>query len=204
MVVSFLHSAQNAGLIIVFSNAISSGGRCGSGCGSSTVTPAVVFFPTGYAHCDQNQGPFLTFLRTYVISSPIVALYFTQLIGDARQPPTIRTSAGFSGIAAIDADPYLASGKPSFTSLFFLSDSLVGNMYVNQDNFFRSVRNFVIDLTPQPASNSATGLHWQVSQATSLINVVVNMSTASGNNHQGIFMENGSGGFMGGKLLRCV
>lgn len=29
------------------------------------------------------------------------------------------------------------------------------------------------------------------------INVVVNMSTASGNSHQGIFMENGSGGFMG-------
>ena len=66
-----------------------------------------------------------------------------------------------------------------------------------------------------PASATATGLHWQVSQATSLINVVVNMSTASGNNHQGMvlpylsrylslirlpgmFMENGSGGFMGG------
>ena len=86
---------------------------------------------------------------------------------------------------------------------------------VNQNNFFRSVRNFVIDLTRMPASATATGLHWQVSQATSLINVVVNMSTASGNNHQGIvlsylrthlnlndfsgmFMENGSGGFMGG------
>ena len=56
---------------------------------------------------------------------------------------------------------------------------------VNQDNFFRSVRNFVIDLTQMPASASATGLHWQVSQSTSLVNVVVNMSTASGNNHQG-------------------
>lgn len=56
---------------------------------------------------------------------------------------------------------------------------------VNQNNFFRSVRNFVIDLTKMPASASATGLHWQVSQATSLMNIVVNMSTASGNNHQG-------------------
>jgi glucan 1,3-beta-glucosidase len=48
-----------------------------------------------------------------------------------------------------------------------------------------------------PSSSSATGLHWQVSQATSLMNIVVNMSTESGNSHQGIFMENGSGGYMG-------
>ena len=83
---------------------------------------------------------------------------------------------------------------------------------------FRSVRNFVIDVRQMPASASATGLHWQVAQATSLINVVVNMSKKLGNNHQGcglrnlimrliwltcllgIFMENGSGGFMGGRL----
>lgn len=59
------------------------------------------------------------------------------------------------------------------------------------------MRNFVIDLRQIPAANSGTGLHWQVAQATSLINIVVEMSTASGNNHQGMFMENGSGGFMG-------
>lgn len=147
--------------------AITAGSRCGGGsCASSTITPAVVYFPAG----------------TYIVSSPIIAYYFTQLIGDARTPPTIRATAAFSGIAVIDADPYGNGGN---------------NWYVNQDNFFRSVRNFVIDLTEVPAANSATGFHWQVSQATSLINIVVNMSTASGNNHQGIFMENGSGGFMG-------
>jgi len=59
------------------------------------------------------------------------------------------------------------------------------------------VRNFVIDLTQIPPSTSGTGLHWQVSQATSLINIVITMSTASGNEHRGIYMENGSGGFMG-------
>ncbi|KAF7974441.1 hypothetical protein HWV62_12174 [Athelia sp. TMB] len=123
------------------------------------ITPAVVYFPAG----------------TYIVSSPIIAYYFTQLIGDGRTPPTLRATAGFSGIAVIDADPYGNGGN----------------------NCFRSVRNFVIDLTEVPAANSATGFHWQVSQATSLINIVVNMSTASGNNHQGIFMENGSGGFMG-------
>jgi hypothetical protein len=51
---------------------------------------------------------------------------------------------------------------------------------------FRSVRNFVIDLRQMPATANATGLHWQVSQATSLFNVVVEMSTEPGNIHQGI------------------
>ena len=44
---------------------------------------------------------------------------------------------------------------------------------------------------------TGTGIHWQVSQATSLINIVFQLSTASGNAHQGVFMENGSGGYMG-------
>ncbi|EPQ58386.1 beta-1,3-glucanase [Gloeophyllum trabeum ATCC 11539] len=149
-------------------NAISSGSRCGQGCNSTTVSPALVFFPQG----------------KYLVSSPIIAYYYTQLIGDARSPPTLLASSGFSGIAVIDADPYIPGGNGA-------------QWYTNQNNFFRSVRNFVIDVTQVPAATSATGLHWQVSQSTSLINIVVNMSTASGNNHQGIFMENGSGGFMG-------
>lgn len=115
-----------------------------------------------------------------------------------------------------------------------------GSLILTFHSSFRSVRNFVIDvrrwnsiflacniLHPKtvqfsyravfsrvPAQNSqGTGLHWQVSQATSLINIVVHMSTATNTAHQGIFMENGrwatehpsihefdviiSGGFMG-------
>ena len=53
----------------------------------------------------------------------------------------------------------------------------------------------MIDL--RQVNGGATGIHWQVSQATSLINIVFQMSTAAGNQHQGIFMENGSGGFLG-------
>ena len=56
---------------------------------------------------------------------------------------------------------------------------------------FRSVRNIIFDLRAQPG---ATGLHWQVSQATSLINLVFQMT----GNNRGIEMENGSGGFLGG------
>ncbi|EJU01870.1 exo-beta-1-3-glucanase [Dacryopinax primogenitus] len=144
--------------------AISSGNRCGNGCASSTTSPAQVFFPSG----------------TYLISSPIILYYYTEMVGDAKDMPTLLAAPSFSGIAVIDADPSTSNGQ----------------WYVNQNNFFRSVRNFVIDLTNTPATASSTGIHWQVSQATSLVNVVVSMSTASNTNHQGIFMENGSGGFM--------
>ncbi|QRV92157.1 exo-beta-1,3-glucanase [Ceratobasidium sp. AG-Ba] len=147
--------------------AISDGNRCGQGCKSSTVSPGLIYFPSG----------------TYLVSSPIIPFYYTSMVGDAKNPPTLLASAGFSGIAVIDADPYIPGGGGA-------------QYWVNQNNFFRSTRNFIIDLRRMPASASATGLHWQVSQATSLVNVRVEMSQASGNNHQGIFMENGSGGFM--------
>jgi len=143
--------------------AISAGNRCGLGCDSSTVTPALVFFPTG----------------TYLVSSPIIQYYYTQLVGDAINLPTILAAPSFGGMAVIDADPYTSSGA---------------NWYTNQNNFYRQIRNFVIDLTR--VNGAATGIHWQVAQATSLTNLVFQMSTASGNNHQGIFMDNGSGGFM--------
>ncbi|KAH9484138.1 putative glucan endo-1,3-beta-glucosidase [Psilocybe cubensis] len=155
---------------VAINNAITAGSRCGGGtCASSTLTPAVVFFPQG----------------TYIISAPIIAYYYTQLIGDAKNPPTLRATSSFNGIAVIDADPYIPGGNGA-------------QFYVNQNNFFRSVRNFVIDVRQVPATASqGTGLHWQASQSTSLINVVVEMSTAPNTAHQGIFMENGSGGFMG-------
>ena len=47
------------------------------------------------------------------------------------------------------------------------------------------MRNLIIDLRQVPSGSKAIGLHWQVAQATSLVNVVVEMSTASGTNHQG-------------------
>ncbi|KAF8634678.1 hypothetical protein AX15_000779 [Amanita polypyramis BW_CC] len=154
---------------VAINNAISSGNRCGASCESSTLTPAVVYFPQG----------------TYLVSSPIIAYYYTQLIGDARNPPTLLAASSFNGIAVIDADPYIPGGGGA-------------QWYINQDNFFRSIRNFVIDVRQVPATSAAgTGIHWQVSQATSLINIVFQMSTDSGTAHQGIFMENGSGGFMG-------
>ncbi|KAL1887501.1 hypothetical protein Cpir12675_006527 [Ceratocystis pirilliformis] len=146
--------------------AISSGNRCGLKCDSSTVTPAIIYFPPG----------------TYRVSAPIVMYYYSHMVGDALSLPVIKATSDFTGMAVMDADPYDTNGN---------------NWFTNQNNFFRQVRNFVIDLTDMPFSAGA-GIHWQVAQATSLQNIEFNMRTDGGeeNKQQGIFMDNGSGGFM--------
>lgn len=70
---------------------MTSGGRCGpDNCSSSTVTPAIVYFPPG----------------TYVVSSPIIDYYFTMMIGDAVNLPTLKASPNFGGVGlgVIDGD----------------------------------------------------------------------------------------------------
>ncbi|KAJ7186422.1 glycoside hydrolase family 55 protein [Mycena filopes] len=150
-------------------NAITDGGRCGQGCFSSTITPAIIFFPPG----------------KYRVTAPIIPLYYTSLVGDFNSKPTIIADANFVGIAVIDADPYIPGEvNPDGTGV---------NWWQNQNNFFRSVRNLVIDTTAMPPNLFGTGIHWQ---ATSLMNLDFKSSKAAGTNHQGVFMENGSGGFM--------
>jgi glucan 1,3-beta-glucosidase len=149
-------------------SAVSDGNRCGLYCDSSTVTPALVYFPPG----------------TYMVSTPLIQFYYTQFVGDAVTPPTLKATPNFSGMAVIDADPYNYQKQP------------VANWYTNQNNFFRQVRNFVIDLTAMPPQTGA-GIHWQVAQATSLQNIRFEMVRGGANNRQqGVFMDNGSGGFM--------
>lgn len=104
--------------------------------------------------------------------------------------------------------------------MLVLCDFFLGTFLISApQNFFRSVRNFVIDVTRVPPSVAATGIHWQVGQATSLINIDFKMSAAAGTKHQGcvcfssqrcemewgielmgydfsVFGENGSGGFI--------
>ena len=148
---------------VAINAAITAGNRCGEGCDSSTTTPAIVYFPPGI----------------YLVSKPIIQYYYTQFIGDAVTLPTLKASAGFTGMGVIDSDPY---DGPN-------------NWYTNQNNFYRQVRNFVIDITNMPATGGAC-IHWQVAQATSLQNIVFNMVQGGTNNKQeGIFMDNGSGGF---------
>jgi len=82
---------------------------------------------------------------------------------------------------------------------------LIWPLDINQNQFYRSIRNFNIDMTAMPNYNYdgyqsywATGIHWQVSQATSLQNIYITMavSTDVQTTQVGIFMENGSGGYV--------
>ncbi|KAH8800676.1 pectate lyase superfamily protein-domain-containing protein [Xylogone sp. PMI_703] len=130
-----------------------SGNRCGLGCGSTTISAAVIYFPPG----------------TYLISSPIIQ---------------------FSGIALFDTDVYIPGGNCS-------------EWFINQNQFYRQIRNFNFDLTEMPNQNQQgdqtsvpTGIHWQVARSTSLQNLHFTMPQGDGPTAVGVFTENGSGGFM--------
>ncbi|KAF6804015.1 glucan 1,3-beta-glucosidase [Colletotrichum musicola] len=155
--------------------AVSAGNRCGKGCSSTFASGALVYFPPG----------------TYKICKPIIQLYHTQFVGNPNSHPVIKGCSDFKGIALIDANPYGPGGI---------------NWYVNQNQFFRQVRNFVLDMRDMPKDTriqddlpiAPTGIHWQVSQATSLQNITFKMPRDSDATHVGIVTENGSGGFVSG------
>jgi hypothetical protein len=148
--------------------AISDGARCGNNCGSSTTTPAVVWFPPG----------------TYLVSSSIIQYYNTQFLGDPHQLPVILAAKSFVGLGVITSDVYTGDDQ---------------EWYVNQNNFLRSIKNFIIDIRLTDPTAYISGIHWQVAQGTSLENIVFYMiynTDNPSNTQQGIYMENGSGGFL--------
>ncbi|KAF3213001.1 hypothetical protein TWF679_005570 [Orbilia oligospora] len=129
--------------------AISSGDRCGANCGSSTVKPALVYFPSG----------------TYLVSKSIIGYYNTQLVGNPNGLPIIRAASSFIGLGVVSSN-------------FYIEGQGGEEWYINQNNFVRQVRNFIIDMRAVPN------------------NIQVIMSNRANSTHLGIFMENGSGGFM--------
>jgi glucan 1,3-beta-glucosidase len=144
---------------VAINAAMNDGGRCGQGCPSSTITPAVVYFPSG----------------TYILSSSIIDQYYTQIIGNPNNPPVLKATAGFTGFGLIDGDKYYTA-----------------NLNWGSTNvFWRQVRNFVFDLTSVPITSSLSGIHWPTAQATSLQNLVFQMSPAAGTQHVGVFCESG-------------
>ncbi|KAJ7858321.1 pectate lyase superfamily protein-domain-containing protein [Mycena leptocephala] len=173
--------------------AIGDGGSCGEGCASSTIKPMLIYFPRG----------------THRVTAPIIPYYFTSLVespnsppGDYNTKPTLPTqlSKALPSLVgsltfmrnqqgqyctSLDGDPYIPGEQNP--------DGSGVNWWTNQNNFFRSVRNFIIDVTAVAPDLYGTGIHWQES---SLINIDFHMSTAANNKHQGIYTENGSGGFI--------
>lgn len=128
-----------------------------------------------------------------VLMDGMYRYYFTQFIGDANDRPTIIGSANFKGIALIDCDPYVPNGNGA-------------NWFINQNQFFRQINHLIFNLEKMPwtsvegdQSYAPTGIHWQVSQAASLqhLDFIMPLSDDRGRTTAvGIFMENGSGGFM--------
>lgn len=110
-----------------------------------------------------------------------------KIIGNPNCAPTISAASNFSAdsLGLIDGSPYQGSGPR------------VGKTaYGPTNTFFRQIRNLILDTTHLPANFSATGIHWPTAQTTSLQNIVFNMNAANGTLHQGLFVEEGSGGFM--------
>ncbi|KAJ5169876.1 uncharacterized protein N7500_002659 [Penicillium coprophilum] len=146
--------------------AISAGGRFGPASRQSSTTTPAIVYFPS---------------GTYLISTSIIDYYFTQLIGNPNAMPVIKATAGFVGLGLIDGDQYQNDGNQGWTST---------------NVFFRQIRNLKLDLTGIPAGTAATGIHWPTGQASSIQNVVIALSSGAGTQHQGIFIENGSGGWM--------
>ncbi|KAH6645288.1 pectate lyase superfamily protein-domain-containing protein [Truncatella angustata] len=66
--------------------------RRGEECGNTFTQGAIVYFQSG----------------TYKLCTPVIQLNYTQFIGDANDPPTIKGCEIFQRIALVDTDPYCA------------------------------------------------------------------------------------------------
>lgn len=130
--------------------AMTDGGRCGAGCPSSTKYPATIYFPSG----------------TYLISTPIIQYYNTEMLGNPLDRPKLLGAASFTGGSIIASDVY--TGEQT-------------EWYLNTNNFLRSVRNFVIDIRATAQDAEICGIHWQVAQGTSLENIDFYMTKPTDN-----------------------
>ncbi|CAO1618368.1 unnamed protein product [Sympodiomycopsis kandeliae] len=155
-------------------NAIKHGGRCGGGLDghdSSTIAPAVVYFPKG----------------VYKVTRPIISYYNTSIIGDATDRPTLQADASFQGLAVIDENPYEAYGRNWYTpqNNFFRS---VAHLVIDTTN----VKPHTECSGIHHQVSQATGLrnvHFAMRP----------YSPSSGDVGQiGIRMENASGGYLNG------
>ncbi|KAI1278309.1 glycoside hydrolase family 55 protein [Xylaria sp. FL0933] len=151
---------------VAINNAISDGSRCAPGVCASSSTTNAVVYFPA---------------GEYLVSSSIVSYYATLLVGNPNDLPVLKAASAFNGFGVIDGAQYQSSGALGFGPT---------------NIFWRQVKNFIIDTTAIPATTAATGIHWPTSQATSLQNIVFRMSSNAGTQHQGIFIEDGSGGFI--------
>ncbi|KAK6354721.1 hypothetical protein TWF696_003860 [Orbilia brochopaga] len=118
---------------------------------------------------------------TYKVSATIQMYYFTHFVGDPVTLPRLKASSTFPAASVIDANPYDNTGH---------------NWHGSTNNFYKVIRNLIIDTTDVPAAVEVKGIHWQVAQATSLDHVKFFANNEPGTQHWGLYMEDGSGGYL--------
>ncbi|OAX78349.1 hypothetical protein ACJ72_07345, partial [Emergomyces africanus] len=148
-------------------------GTCGEKCHGLTTKNIVVYFPSG----------------TYLVSSTIEAFFGSQLIGNPNNRPTIKAASSFVGLGVISTNHYVPNGGPG-------PDGNPLEWYVTTANFYRQIRNFVLDITATNGAAYVAAIHYQIAQATSLSHVDFIVSSDPGTTQQAIFTENGSGGVL--------
>lgn len=151
---------------VAINNAISNSSRCGQDYGSSTIYPAFVYFPPG----------------TYLVSSPIIQYYNTELYGDV----SYRVISARYRMLTLSA--FELSHNPSCIELCRpwcyhkrclyrshngmvslnspASRNFTSNIteirYINTNNFLRSIKNFRMDITLTDPTAYVCAIHWQV------------------------------------------
>lgn len=109
----------------------------------------------------------------YVVTNTLVLYFLTHLIGNSLCPPRLLLPAGtWPG-----GQNYVLSGDTSYDG-------------EHDDEFYRGIAH--IDIVIGANNGGAGGIHWAVSQATFLRDMVIDLGPSG---TYGIFDENGSGGF---------
>ncbi|KXJ84885.1 pectate lyase superfamily protein-domain-containing protein [Microdochium bolleyi] len=157
-----------------FNRAILDGERCRTAkCAGVTTRPATVYVPSG----------------TYLISSPIIHLPYTELLGNPLARPIIVGSSSFVGLGVITSSAFTTRNAE-----WYIGGASTGS------SAYRNIRNLVIDIRGVPQDASMAGIHWQASHASSVESVDVYMADGTRHaetTHVGIYVENGIGGFLG-------
>jgi hypothetical protein len=109
----------------------------------------------------------------YVVTNTLTLWFLTHLIGNSLCPPRLLLPAGtWPG-----GQNYVLAGDTSYSG-------------DHDDEFYRGIAH--IDVVIGENNGGAGGIHWAVSQATFLRDMVIDLGSSG---TYGIFDENGSGGF---------
>ncbi|KAM0272162.1 hypothetical protein ACHAQH_008839 [Verticillium albo-atrum] len=147
--------------------AIEDSPMCGDGCYSSTTHGAIIYFPSG----------------TYLISSTIEKHYGTQLIGNPNNRPIMKAAKFFVGLGIFSTNKYYGDDQQDEAK----QDHA---WHINTGIFWGQIRNFVIDISGAYKKVMMTGIHYQVSQATSLQYVDFKASTEADAEQRSIYGGN--------------